>query len=324
MPVEFLTYYFTLLVMLISVLAAATCFSAYLVARTRAMILAFAGFLCYFADVAFMLQDSIAAAVLVGTGATDPSYLLARSVVTILIGDAFLTFFWLLVCDFVDERNQIVQAVPPIVFLLASLALLLVASDPVGRFCFYSLRMAYVLWMLLFGLGRYLTTSDQAERARMARATPLLIAVLALALLVIAEDALFFLVLGGGEWALGPIVLSAERNYAENLLMVFCALAAIGYASRSLALRFERPPVGEDEERGRRIGDNLHLYGRRFGLTDRECEVLHLILLGKDNQNIASALTIAPSTVKVYVHRILQKTGCENRQAVIQDFWRNA
>lgn len=53
-------------------------------------------------------------------------------------------------------------------------------------------------------------------------------------------------------------------------------------------------------------------------------EVLRLILQGKDNQNIASTLTIAPSTVKVYVHRLLQKTECENRQGLIQDFWRSA
>ncbi len=47
-------------------------------------------------------------------------------------------------------------------------------------------------------------------------------------------------------------------------------------------------------------------------------------LQGKDNQNIASTLTIAPSTVKVYVHRLLQKTECENRQALIRIFWRSA
>ncbi|MFR0867857.1 MAG: LuxR C-terminal-related transcriptional regulator [Adlercreutzia sp.] len=37
-----------------------------------------------------------------------------------------------------------------------------------------------------------------------------------------------------------------------------------------------------------------------------------------------AALTIAPSTVKVYAHRLLQKTECENRQALIQDFWKSA
>lgn len=112
-PVEFATYYFTLLVMLASVLAAATCFSAYLVSRSRAMILAFGGFLCYFIDVAFMLQDSIAAVVLGTSAGADAGYLLMRSVATILIGDACLTFFWLLVCDFVGERRRSLMAVPP-------------------------------------------------------------------------------------------------------------------------------------------------------------------------------------------------------------------
>lgn len=317
---EFATYYFTLLVMLASVLAAATCFSAYLVSRARGLILAFGGFLCYFVDVAFMLQDSIAAVVL-GTAA-DPSYLLMRSVATIAIGDAFLTFFWLLICNFIGERNRFVQGAPAVVFLLVSLGLLMDASTPTGRFWFYSMRMFYVLWMLSYALVRYLATHDVAERTRLARGGMVFVVVLILTLLVIAEDAALFLVLQADSWALGPIVISAERNYAENLLMLVCSLLAIGYAARSLSLRFTAPPADEDELRGARIGDNLALYGNRHGLTEREREVLRLILQGKDNQNIASALTIAPSTVKVYVHRLLQKTECENRQALIQDFWR--
>lgn len=165
---EFATYYFTLLVMLASVLAAATCFSAYLVSRSRAMILAFGGFLCYFIDVAFMLQDSIAAVVLGTSAGADAGYLLMRSVATILIGDACLTFFWLLVCDFVGERRRSLMAVPPIAFLLLSLGLLMGADTPEGRFWFYSLRMIYVFWMLGFGLFRYLTCRDETERTRMA------------------------------------------------------------------------------------------------------------------------------------------------------------
>ena len=323
-PVEFATYYFTLLVMLASVLATATCFSAYLVSRSRAMILAFGGFLCYFIDVAFMLQDSIAAVVLGSSAGADAGYLLMRSVATILIGDACLTFFWLLVCDFVGERRRGLMAVPPIAFLLLSLGLLMGADTPEGRFWFYSLRMIYVFWMLGFGLFRYLTCRDETERTRMARGRVAFVVVAVLAALVVAEDALLFLVLRTDGFMLGPILISSERNYAENLLFLAGALLAIGYAVRSLALRFEKPPADESDERAARIGDNLLIYARRHGLTDRESEVLRLILQGKDNQNIASTLTIAPSTVKVYAHRLLQKTECENRQALIQDFWRSA
>ena len=261
---EFATYYFTLLVMLASVLAAATCFSAYLVSRSRAMILAFGGFLCYFIDVAFMLQDSIAAVVLGTSAGADASYLLMRSVATILIGDACLPFFWLLVCDFVGERRRSLMAVAPIAFLLLSLGLLMGADTPEGRFWFYSLRMIYVFWMLGFGLFRYLTCRDETERTRMA-----FVVVAVLAALVVAEDALLFLVLRTDGFMLGPILISSERNYAENLLFLAGALLAIGYAVRSLALRFEKPPADESDERAARIGDNLLIYARRLAATRR-------------------------------------------------------
>ena len=70
------------------------------------------------------------------------------------------------------------------------------------------------------------------------------------------------------------------------------------------------------------VDDNLLLYGKRYRLSERECEVLRYVLVGKDNQNIASAMHLALSTVKVHVHNILQKTGHTNRQELIQDFWK--
>ena len=52
--------------------------------------------------------------------------------------------------------------------------------------------------------------------------------------------------------------------------------------------------------------------------------MLRYVLVGKDNQNIASAMHLALSTVKVHVHNILQKTGQPNRQALVQDFWKTS
>lgn len=45
------------------------------------------------------------------------------------------------------------------------------------------------------------------------------------------------------------------------------------------------------------------------------------MLLGKDNQNIATSMHLAPSTVKVHMHHILQKAERANRKELIQDFW---
>lgn len=319
---EFLTYYFTLVVLLAGVMAAAACFSAFLVSRKRIMLLACGGFLCAFFDTAFMLQDDIAAA-LFGPS-LDPAYLLGRTVATILIGDATLTFFWLVICDYVDERRRVLLAAPAVAFLVGSFALLPFAGEGAMRFWFYSMRAFYICWMLLFAFVRYLGTTDPVERCRLARGRAVLIAASALVVGVMAEDVLFFIVMQVESVSLGPVALQAERNYFENLLTLGCAAIACFYAFRSLSLRFSAPPTDESAGRERYIDDNLLAYGNRYGLTDREREVLRLILLGRDNQNIASTLTIALSTVKVYVHRILQKTEQPGRQALVQDFWKNA
>jgi DNA-binding NarL/FixJ family response regulator len=53
-------------------------------------------------------------------------------------------------------------------------------------------------------------------------------------------------------------------------------------------------------------------------LTDREMEVLHLLVQGHSNKEIARALQIAEDTVKVHVKHILAKLGVQSRtQAVL-------
>ena len=51
----------------------------------------------------------------------------------------------------------------------------------------------------------------------------------------------------------------------------------------------------------------------RPGLTERELEVLRLLVEGRDNQEIADALTISPRTAKNHVASILAKLGLDNR-----------
>lgn len=56
-----------------------------------------------------------------------------------------------------------------------------------------------------------------------------------------------------------------------------------------------------------------------YGLTDREIEVLALIVEGLNNSEIAKKLVITLSTAKAHVHSILQKLYVTNRtQATIQ------
>lgn len=51
--------------------------------------------------------------------------------------------------------------------------------------------------------------------------------------------------------------------------------------------------------------------------SNREKDVLNLLLLGKRNKTIAYELNISEHTVKVHLRRLFAKTGVSNRIALV-------
>lgn len=318
--VGFVLFHYTLFVLLGSIMASAACLSAYLVSRKRAMRYAFAGFLFYFFDVAWVFQDDFFTGADAGLGA---AYAVVMSLVLVVTGGGFLTSFWLLVCDYLGEERRVFKVAPAVLFVAASVAVLaLLPEGDLRSFLFYFPRELYLFWMPLFAGFRFLVTKDESGRNRLRRHRLLYVLLWVLGLMIVAEDVCVFLL--PDPVLLGPRAYAPERNFAENVLMLCCAFFACRDAFRVLSLRFERPPMHEGGRQEELIDDNLLLYGKRYRLSERECEVLRYVLVGKDNQNIASAMHLALSTVKVHVHNILQKTGQPNRQALVQDFWKTS
>ena len=107
----------------------------------------------------------------------------------------------------------------------------------------------------------------------------------------------------------------------DSLLFICYGLAILRGASVSLQLRARELPEGDDPLLAESIDRLLPLYSRTYDLSKREEEVLRHALMGKDNQNIASTLTLSAGTVKVHMHNILKKTGHANRAELAADFW---
>lgn len=315
---ELLQFYSMLVIQLVSVLAGAGCLAVYFVSHRRGFLYAFWAFLFYFFDATLVFQDAFVA--LMMDIPNEGVYLALRSVASVVSGSGIFVGLWLIACDFVGEKRRAFLIAPPAVFVTASLAaLLLDQSQPENRFVFYSMRAALFFWTLGFLGVRYIGVNDPAERQRMRRFRAFYVVLWVLGIGFLAEDAYFFLVNPPDGSVLS--LFSAERNYLEEALMVVCAAAACRSAYRALSIRYEQPPAREDERVESLIDDNLTLYGNRHKLSKREQEVLRLVLLGTDNQNIASTMGVAASTAKVHVHNILRKTGHANRQDLIQDFW---
>ena len=170
---------------------------------------------------------------------------------------------------------------------------------------------------------KYLTSTDDAYRSRLARQSRWYALLWVLLALIVAEDVLVILVVpeptAAGAAALRYL---SERNFAENLMMLVVAYHSIRGSLETLALRFREPPVAAAEgDLARHVADALPAYASAKGLSRREQEVLALVVEGLDNRSIAKRLVLSEGTIKTHVHNIMKKTGTASRDELKQDFW---
>lgn len=76
-----------------------------------------------------------------------------------------------------------------------------------------------------------------------------------------------------------------------------------------------------EEERQRQISaEQISSFGKCYGLTERETEILQLLLDGKSNQEIGQLLYITTGTVKTHVHSIFSKLEVSRRGQLMSKF----
>ena len=100
---------------------------------------------------------------------------------------------------------------------------------------------------------------------------------------------------------------SPLRDYAIRLLSQFDAEPQAITAAQEKA-----SPTGDPSARLRQSGQALV-----EPLSQRELEVLHLMALGRTNQEIARQLIVAPGTVKAHTASIYRKLDVANRTEAV-------
>ncbi|MCG2812767.1 MAG: LuxR C-terminal-related transcriptional regulator [Candidatus Aminicenantes bacterium] len=64
----------------------------------------------------------------------------------------------------------------------------------------------------------------------------------------------------------------------------------------------------------------MEKYFEKYAISQREKEIIYLLLKGKSNKEIEDALFIAMGTVKNHVYNIYQKIGVKNRAQLLTLF----
>lgn len=239
---------------------------------------------------------------------------------------AFSTLFvvsvWWVVLEYVERRSWPRIAVPCAACVLVQAVVVIAVQDSqLSQWIFYGARDLCVAAALAYGFWTY-RHADEALRHHLSRIRKPFIAFAAMIALVFAEDSVMMYYLAPQITDLSFAYHLSERNICENVGVIFCAVLAIRSAADTLSIRFHEPPTGATTKVQQRAHTQLARYADRHALTPRERDVLALLLEGKDNQNIASTLTLSLGTVKAHVHNIYHKANVSSRQQLLQSFWK--
>lgn len=318
-----LFFFYTIAMLIICVMTAVLAFAAWASTRRRLFLYSCGVYICYTIEITeiFFFEYISQNQPLPMDDYYAISMPLARTIVTVVLH----AFVWLIILDALDKHSRGLFFGPMVAFIAGNIFVLTVVPEgPMRQWLYYTLRQVFSLATLAYGVWCYRNQADTDMRARLARLKRPVIAAFALLLLIVAEDTWVILLSPPSdaiEWL--PLYLS-ERNFTENILLIVAAVVLMVTIYHVLSIRIQEAPSTENvSDLERHIDDIMPHYRREHGLSEREAEVLRLVVMKKTNQEIASELVLAVGTIKSHVHNLTVKTGASSREDLIVRFWQS-
>ena len=209
----------------------------------------------------------------------------------------------------------------------------LLTEGAIGSFLFYSGYQVFCICISIFALWRLRSIGPDRLRIPAERIRLLLIVTMVFSALIMLEDFYVIFSLDNYDVTAGELNIY-YRNVSEDALrFIYSGLAASLFFERfvrnksgiianeappqkteALSLDADRILPSEEAVSTQTVEEYKRMkFARTLALTDREEEVLALLLDGKSNQEIGAALHISIGTVKAHVHGIFRKAKITHR-----------
>lgn len=316
-----LMFFYTLAILVICIVTAVLSLAAYASSRRRFFIYG-SGVICYAIEMTeifffeYTLQNQ-------SFPASD-YYSITMPVLRTLVATASQAFIWLIAMDLLDKHSKKQFVIPVATFFLSELLVIVaVPYGPMHQWLYYTMRQVFLVFVGLYIFWTAHKSTQVELKARVNNQRKHLIIGAILVGCIVAEDFYNILVV---PMSLAPSWLQlylSERNFSENIFACYFAILLIIYAYHVLSIRMQEAPEEKNvSDLDRHIEEQMPFYRNAYKLSNRETEVMRLVVLGKSNQEIADELFLAVGTVKTHIHNILVKTEQQNRTTLILHFWK--
>lgn len=211
-----------------------------------------------------------------------------------------------------------------VVFSLVSMGIVwFMPYGPASQFLYYLVRQVALAGTLIYLGVVYRTTTNVALKTRLSKYLRHYAALWALLAGILIEDTLVILVLPMSAMKVWALVFLSDRNTCEAVMSIVLAIWVVKHAYHLLSIRLHEVPSADKVDKLEdHVEEQMDRMRERFKLSERETEVLRLVVLGKTNHEIATALYLAEGTVKKHVHNIMVKSETKSREALTIAFWK--
>lgn len=317
-----LMFFYTLAILVVCIVTAVLSLAAYASSRRKFFIYGSGVFISYAIEMTeifffeYTLQNQ-------NFPASD-YYTVTMPFLRTAVAVASQAFIWLIALDMLDKHSKKLFAWPIAVFAaLEVIILVCLPVSPIRQWLYYTMRQVFLIFVGCYIFWCVHKSTSEEYKTRLLKYRRHLIIGAVLVIFIILEDFYNILIV---PMSLAPSWLQlylSERNFSENVFACYFAALLIGYAFHTLSIRMkEAPEENNVNDLDRHIEEQMPFYRDTYKLSNREAEVLRLVVLGKSNQEIADELFLAVGTIKTHVHNILVKTKQENRTTLILHFWK--
>ena len=315
-------FVYTQAIILICMGAAVTSLCVFLATRRRSDLARILVFVAFMLENSFALLDEYDGTkelVPFSQGTYLPPHPIAHHAISLLL----VLGVWMLVCELLDlHSNKVLFAIPAAVTVVQIAVFFTIGETPFGQQLFFLIRdlcgalIAGILLMLA------LKPVDELRYPQVTARKRIFFVVLLFLFAVFVEDLLVAL---AGPEVVRELVFAEfliERNVSENLMCIFYAGHVIKKGASLLSLRYSDPAKKPSNDRLLEEETRFRRFATSYDLTDREREMLELIIVGKTNREIAQELFISEGTARSHVSHIFSKCGASSRSDLIRLFWR--
>lgn len=212
----------------------------------------------------------------------------------------------LIVSELFNDRFTIIEKQISIILPVILLIINIFGSYEIGEFVIYLSFFVMLSYITFRAYKNINNSSYELNEIKLKKYKIFTLIIMILSIIAIIECGIFYI---SDSTTTNPNNFTLDyRNIPFDIIKLFICIIGMKNLYSSFNNLFDK----------KSIDDKLNGFCIKYSLTNRQKEIIELIIAGHSNKEISSKLNITEGTVKTHIYNIFKKTDVSNRNQIIK------